>query len=55
MPWGTTTVSEQRVRFIRDYQRRVLAKQTTMSALCDEHGVSRKTGYKMIRRHEQNG
>jgi transposase InsO family protein len=55
MPWGTTTVSEQRVRFIRDYQRRVLTKQTTMSGLCHEHGVSRKTGYKMIRRHEQNG
>lgn len=55
MPWEATSVSDQRVRFIRDYQRRVLAKQTTMKALCDQHGISRKTGYKMVRRHEENG
>lgn len=55
MPWEATSVSDQRVRFIRDYQRRVLTKQMTMTALCDEHGISRKTGYKMARRHQESG
>lgn len=55
MPWEATSVKDQRVRFVRDYQRLVLTKQRTMLALCDEHGISRKTGYKLVHRHEEEG
>lgn len=55
MPWEATSVSDQRVRFIREYQRLVLTRQKTMSALCHEHGISRKTGYKMAARHQDRG
>lgn len=55
MSWKAETVIDERVRFIRDYQRRVLSNESTMRALCEEHGISRKTGYKMVRRHEQSG
>lgn len=55
MPWEPATVSDERYKFIRDYQRLVLSRQMTMQALCSAHGISRKTGYKLIRRHEERG
>jgi putative transposase len=55
MPWEGTTVKEQRARFVLDYNGRVRTRETTMSALCAEHGVSRKTGYKMLGRFEEGG
>jgi len=38
-----------------DYNERVRTGQTTMFALCAEHGVSRKTGYKIVARYEKSG
>ena len=55
MPWKATSVTDQRAKFMLDYNLRVRTGQTTMLALCAEHGVSRKTGYKMIARHEESG
>src|SRR5436853_865331 len=53
MPWEAPTVIEQRLAFIRDYLQRVLVDATTMSALCLEYGISRKTGYKFVDRYDQ--
>jgi len=55
MPWEATTVIDQRARFVLDYNKRVRTGETTMSTLCAEHGVSRKTGYKMVARQEEGG
>jgi putative transposase len=55
MPWEGTTVNDQRARFVLEYNRRVRTGETSMSGLCAEHGVSRKTGYKMVERFEQGG
>ena len=54
MPWEAPTVIEQRLRFIREYQQRVVVGEATMSALCLKYGISRKTGYKLLGQlHEQ--
>ena len=55
MPWEGTTVNDQRAKFVLEYNRRVRTGETTMSALCAEYGVSRKTGYKMVGRYEEGG
>jgi transposase len=41
----------ERVKFIARY----LAKEAPLTVLCDEAGVSRKTGYKWIERYEAGG
>ena len=51
MPWSTSVPVDQRISFIRDYIRHDL----TVSELCEEYHISRKTGYKWIERHEQAG
>lgn len=51
MPWKATSVTDQRVKFMLDYIERVRSRQVTMLDLCAEHGVSRKTGYKIVARH----
>lgn len=53
MPWKATSVTEQRAKFLLDYNKRVRTGQMTMLALCAEHGVSRKTGYKIVARFEE--
>ena len=55
MPWKATSVTDQRAKFMLDYNERVRTRQTTMLELCAEHGVSRKTGYKIVARYEQSG
>ena len=55
MPWEGTTVNDQRARFVLEYNRRVRTGETTMSALCAEYGVSRKTGHKYWQRFKQFG
>jgi putative transposase len=51
MPWSETTAMEQKVQFIRDWRRRRL----TISELCAMYGISRKTGYKTIKRYIEEG
>lgn len=46
MPWETKTVMEQRKGFVLAAER----GEKTISALCREYGISRKTGYKWLER-----
>lgn len=55
MPWKDVTPMDQRVRFMKDYERYVLGGQMSMSSLCLEYGIARKTGYKMVRRRDESG
>ncbi len=55
MPWKDVTAMDQRVRFVKDYERCVLSGEISMSELCLQYGISRKTGHKMIRRHDEGG
>jgi transposase InsO family protein len=50
MPWKECSVMEERMRFVL---RRLDGE--TMSDLCREFGISRKTGYKIFERYEQHG
>ena len=46
MPWETKTVMEQREQFVSE----VTAGKDTVTALCLKYGISRKTGYKWLKR-----
>ena len=50
MPWKESSVMEERLRFVA----RVLDGET-MSDVCREFGISRKTGYKVFDRYRQHG
>lgn len=47
MPWKETCAMEERIRFVVHY----LEHEYSMSSLCRDFGISRKTGYKMIHRY----
>jgi len=51
MPWKTTTDMEQLNRFV------LLARsgRFSVSDLCEQFGISRKTGYKHLERYAQGG
>jgi putative transposase len=51
MPWRTSSVIEQRARFV------VLARKRAVgfASLCQQFGISRKTGYKWLTRHHEGG
>ena len=51
MPWRSTDVGEQRLRFVV----RAASGQEAMTVLCREFGVSRTTGYRWRRRFQQVG
>ena len=51
MPWREATPMSERSEFLSFVRRRGL----TMSALCHRYGVSRKTGYKWLRRARESG
>lgn len=51
MPWKETCVMDERDAFVRIYLRGDLS----MTELCEEFGVSRKTGYKWLRRFQTDG
>lgn len=46
MPWETKTVVKEREKFVAA----VAAGKDTVSAICQEYKISRKTGYKWLRR-----
>jgi putative transposase len=46
MPWRETGSPEERLEFVQDWE----AGGLSMSALCRKYGVSRRVGYKWIRR-----
>ena len=47
MPWSQTSPMDERTRFIADYLRETFS----ISELCAQYSVSRKTGYKWIDRY----
>ena len=51
MTWKTTNEMNERVRFISHY----LEEEESISDLCEEFGISRKTGYKWIERYKVKG
>ena len=51
MPWQEVCYMDQRMRFIEA----VLGGEDSMAALCEEYGVSRKTGYKWLGRYLEQG
>ena len=46
MPWETKTVMEQRKAFVAAVEN----NEGSISALCRAYGISRKTGYKWLKR-----
>ena len=51
MPWQETSLMDQRVQFIADYQHDVL----DVAELARRYGISRKTAYKWIERYDAAG
>lgn len=51
MPWRTTDIMEQRIRFVV----RASAAGRNLSALCREFEVSRPTGYRWLQRYKEAG
>ena len=51
MPWQETSLMDQRMQFIVDYQRGL----QSVTELADRFAISRKTAYKWIDRHEEDG
>jgi len=55
MPWTEATVIDERVRFVRDFDKYVRSGTMSMSDLCEQYGIARKTGYKMVHRRDEGG
>lgn len=51
MPWQEMSPMDCRMHFITDWQRGCWS----MTELCEDYGISRKTGYKWIARHASDG
>ena len=51
MPWRKELPMDEKLRFIGDY----LNGYFSFTELCDRFGVSRKTGYKWIKRYHESG
>src|SRR5512133_915065 len=51
MPWKETTTMLERAAFIEQAK----AAGANISALCREHGISRKTAYKWLKREKAAG
>ncbi len=51
MPWNEVLPMDERTRFLAD----VRSGLHTISELCRRHEISRKTGYKWIRRYDEDG
>ena len=51
MPWKASSVMEEKLRFILEYER----DEQTMSELCASFGISRETGYVWLRRYREQG
>ena len=51
MPWRETWPMEERLEFVREYETELF----TMTELAAQYGISRKTGYKWLERHDAEG
>ena len=50
MPWTASSVMEERLRFVAR-----LLDGESMTEVCREFGISRKTGYKIFDRYKEHG
>src|SRR5271166_1988090 len=50
MPWKASSVMDERLRFVGR-----LLEGESMSLVCREFGISRKTGYKVFDRYKEHG
>jgi len=50
MPWRESSVMEERLRFVAR-----LLDGESMSDMCRQFGISRKTGYKIYNRYREHG
>jgi putative transposase len=51
MPWRESTMSKERMQFVAAFK----AGEGSMSELCRAFGIQRKTGYKWVKRFEDEG
>jgi transposase InsO family protein len=51
MPWKTSSVMEEKLRFVFDYER----DEQNMTELCQRYGIARETGYLWLRRYRAAG
>ncbi len=51
MPWKETCRMDEKMSFIVD----CLRGELPMAALCEDYGISRKTGYKWLGRYREHG
>jgi transposase InsO family protein len=51
MPWKVSGVVERRKQFLAEYE----AGESTMWDLCRAYGISRQTGYEVLRRYQRAG
>ena len=51
MPWKETDVDRERISFVVD----ALREEGSLGAVCLRYGISRKTGYKWLRRYRESG
>src|SRR5260370_24476158 len=51
MPWKASSVMEEKVRFVVEYEQ----DERTMSELCEVYGIARETGYVWLRRYRERG
>src|ERR1700728_843387 len=51
MPWKEETIMSLKEDFIT----RALAKEESFTKLCQEYKITRKTGYRLVKRHQEEG
>jgi putative transposase len=51
MPWKESSVMDEKLRFVVEYER----DERTMTELCRDFDISRETGYVTLRRYRQYG
>jgi putative transposase len=51
MPWKVSSVVKQRVRFVTEWE----SQDWSLSELCRDYGISRRTGYKWLASYELRG
>ena len=51
MPWKETCRMDEKLVFVAD----CLRGELPMTALCEDYGISRKTGYKWLGRYREHG
>jgi putative transposase len=51
MPWKETCVMDEKTAFIAE----CLRGELPMTALCERYGISRDTGYRLLRRYRAEG